>query len=89
VIVATGSELTMPQTPGMKNVSGLSFKEVLKGEVKIKMEKVVVLGGGLIGPETALFLASLGNRFQYRWLQTLGSNIFHILSICEWKSAWL
>jgi pyruvate/2-oxoglutarate dehydrogenase complex dihydrolipoamide dehydrogenase (E3) component len=31
------------------------------GRVKIEREKVVVLGGGLIGLETALFLTSLGN----------------------------
>jgi pyruvate/2-oxoglutarate dehydrogenase complex dihydrolipoamide dehydrogenase (E3) component len=61
VIIATGSELAMPQIPGMKNISSLSFKEVLKGEVKIEREKVVILGGGLIGLETALFLTSLGN----------------------------
>jgi 2,4-dienoyl-CoA reductase-like NADH-dependent reductase (Old Yellow Enzyme family)/thioredoxin reductase len=61
VIIAAGSELAMPQIQGIKDVNCLSFREVLKGEVKIEGEKVVILGGGLIGLETALFLASLGN----------------------------
>ncbi len=61
VIIATGSKLVAPQIPGMENSSSLSFKEILSGEVKIEGEKIVVLGGGLIGLETALFLAPLGN----------------------------
>ncbi|MBU3182872.1 NAD(P)/FAD-dependent oxidoreductase [Clostridium psychrophilum] len=55
VIVATGSHPLMPPIPGIDCVSVKSSTEILLGE-KLKKD-VVVIGGGLVGCETAAHIA--------------------------------
>lgn len=59
VVVATGAQPVIPDLPGVdcKNVH-TSF-EVLEGKADIG-ERVVIIGGGGIGCETALYLAGTG-----------------------------
>jgi 2-enoate reductase len=61
VIVATGATPIMPQIPGMEKDKVLSAVDLLLGK-KQTGEKVLVLGGGLIGCETAAYLAQAGKR---------------------------
>ena len=56
VILATGSSNLIPPVPGLEPENVLEPKEVLFGE-KVTGQKVLVCGGGLIGAETAHFLA--------------------------------
>jgi 2,4-dienoyl-CoA reductase-like NADH-dependent reductase (Old Yellow Enzyme family)/thioredoxin reductase len=58
VIVATGSVPLIPQIPGLGNQNVITAWEVLQG--KHVGQNIVVAGGGLVGSETALFLASSG-----------------------------
>ncbi len=55
VIVATGAQALKPPIPGIENAQ--TAVEVLLGKVDTG-DKVVVIGGGLVGCETALDLAS-------------------------------
>jgi 2,4-dienoyl-CoA reductase (NADPH2) len=57
--VATGSAPITPNVPGVKSAHVVSAWEVLKGEVNTG-RKVVVIGGGAAGLETAIFLAKKG-----------------------------
>lgn len=59
VIVATGSEPIIPKIPGVDQEKVVTAHEVLKGSASVG-EKVVVIGGGLVGCETAEFLADQG-----------------------------
>jgi len=54
VIIATGSKPLIPKIPGVENA--VSADDVLTGRASVG-EKVVVVGGGLVGIETALWLA--------------------------------
>ncbi len=56
VIVATGAEPIIPEIKGMDGGSVFSAHDVLKGIGKTG-EHVAVIGGGLVGLETAEFLA--------------------------------
>jgi len=61
VIVATGAEPAAPTIMGVNNSNVVFAYDVLGGKVKIKNSKVTIIGGGLIGLETAEFLASKDN----------------------------
>jgi pyruvate/2-oxoglutarate dehydrogenase complex dihydrolipoamide dehydrogenase (E3) component len=56
VILATGSKNLVPRIPGLDPANILEPTEVLLGK-KVTGQKVLVCGGGLIGAETANFLA--------------------------------
>jgi 2,4-dienoyl-CoA reductase-like NADH-dependent reductase (Old Yellow Enzyme family)/thioredoxin reductase len=62
VILATGATLLIPEIPGMKNRSVFNAWEVLEGKRKIKDKVVLILGGGSVGCETALYLAQANNK---------------------------
>lgn len=59
VIVATGSIPIMPEIPGINRENIVLAEEVLKGEVE-SGGRTIVIGGGLVGCETAEFLADKG-----------------------------
>lgn len=58
VIVANGSNPAMPPVPGLRDNSEIAHK-YLRGEIEFG-EKVVVIGGGLVGAETADHMAVHG-----------------------------
>ena len=57
VIIATGSKPIIPRIPGIENA--VIANDVLIGKVSVG-NKVIVVGGGLVGCETALHLAKQG-----------------------------
>ena len=59
VIFATGAEPLIPKMPGIDGKQVVTAIEILKG-TKAAGETIVVIGGGLIGVETAEFLAEKG-----------------------------
>ena len=56
VIVATGSQAVIPDVPGIENINAMTCIEALLGKKKTG-KSIVVVGGGLIGCETALWLS--------------------------------
>lgn len=58
VILATGSNPAMPPIKGLREY-GVVAQKVLRGEAQTG-DKVVVIGGGLVGAETADYLAEHG-----------------------------
>lgn len=61
VIIATGSKPIIPDVPGINNNKVTTAIDLLLGKKKAQ-GKVLVLGGGLIGCETALWLAQQGKK---------------------------
>ena len=59
VVIATGSEPIIPPIPGVENA--VLADDVLLGKTPVG-EKVVIVGGGVVGCETALMLASKGKK---------------------------
>jgi len=59
VFVATGATPIIPEIPGVAGEKLVSAADALLGKKEVK-ESVVVMGGGLIGCETALYLAQKG-----------------------------
>lgn len=63
VIIATGSVSVVPsKIPGIHNENVYTVEEVLSGKANLKEKKVVVIGAGLTGLETAEYLGDLGNQ---------------------------
>lgn len=61
VIVATGSEPIVPDVPGIEKENVVTAIDLLLGKKKAG-DTAVVIGGGLVGCETALWLAEQGKK---------------------------
>jgi NADPH-dependent 2,4-dienoyl-CoA reductase/sulfur reductase-like enzyme len=61
VIVATGSLPVFPELPGIKKEHVVSALEVLEGKKDVG-RRVVIIGGGMVGAETASHLANHGKK---------------------------
>jgi len=61
IFIATGSTPIIPEIPGVENSKVITASDALLGRTEIG-ETVVVIGGGLVGCETALHLAQKGKR---------------------------
>jgi pyruvate/2-oxoglutarate dehydrogenase complex dihydrolipoamide dehydrogenase (E3) component len=61
VFVATGSVPSIPEILGVKRKNVVIANDLLAGKASTK-ERVVVVGGGMVGAETAEFLAEKGKR---------------------------
>jgi len=59
VIAATGAIPIVPDIPGINSSSVVFANDVLAGRVDVG-ERVIIVGGGAVGCETALFLAKKG-----------------------------
>jgi thioredoxin reductase len=59
VILATGASPTVPPVPGIEAATTCDAREVLLGEKTVGQE-VIVIGGGMVGCETAEFLVAQG-----------------------------
>jgi 2,4-dienoyl-CoA reductase-like NADH-dependent reductase (Old Yellow Enzyme family)/thioredoxin reductase len=61
VIVATGSELAVPDMPGVDGLNVVAAQTLLAKRMQFVGERMVVIGGGMLGLETAEYLAAQGN----------------------------
>lgn len=62
LIVATGAKRYTPDLKGARNKNVLYYDDVLLGSREIPGESVIVAGGGMIGCETALYLAEIKHK---------------------------
>lgn len=61
VFIATGSVPAIPEIPGVEGDHVVTAHDLLAGKASVK-ERVVVVGGGMVGAETAEFLAEKGKK---------------------------
>ncbi len=61
VVLATGARPLIPELPGLDRAHVVQAGDVLEGKVEVG-NKVVVIGGEMVGCETAEFLADKGKR---------------------------
>jgi pyruvate/2-oxoglutarate dehydrogenase complex dihydrolipoamide dehydrogenase (E3) component len=61
VIIAAGGSPVVPDISGVNKEKVLTAMDILEGKRKLKGQKVVIAGGGIVGAETAEFLAEQGN----------------------------
>ncbi|NIA10487.1 MAG: FAD-dependent oxidoreductase, partial [Nitrospiraceae bacterium] len=61
VVMAYGVDCFIPSIKGIDRPNCITFKKVLNKEIIISGKTVIIGGGGLVGCETALFLAEQGN----------------------------
>ena len=61
VVLATGVKPFIPKIPGLDKANVVQAREVLEDKVKIG-ERIVVIGGEVVGCETAEFLAEKGKK---------------------------
>ena len=64
VIVATGASPLIPNVPGIDNPIVCGALEVLNGKKKLG-QKVIIIGGGMVGTEVGLLLAEKGKEIVF------------------------
>ena len=75
VVVATGARGFIPPIPGIEKEHVVHALDVLRETVST-FQKVVIIGGGLIGLETAEFLAELGHHVTVvEMLPSIGADV--------------
>jgi len=73
VVVATGARQIVPDIPGVGGKNVVLASDVLLGNVSVGQE-VVVIGGGLVGCDTALFLAKQRKKVSVLDIVNIASN---------------
>jgi pyruvate/2-oxoglutarate dehydrogenase complex dihydrolipoamide dehydrogenase (E3) component len=61
VVIATGIVSIVPEIPGMDKANWTSFEDVLTGKAEVG-ERVIIIGGELVGCETAEYLVDKGKK---------------------------
>ncbi len=62
VVVATGAVPIIPDTPGAGGKNVVTASEVLSRKVNLTQKTIAVIGGSMVGCETAEYLAAKGNK---------------------------
>lgn len=62
VVLATGAKPLVPPIPGIQEYRPVSASDILKGKTLIGGKKVLIIGGGLVGCETAEHLSIYHNQ---------------------------
>jgi 2,4-dienoyl-CoA reductase-like NADH-dependent reductase (Old Yellow Enzyme family)/thioredoxin reductase len=78
VVIATGAKQKLPDIPGIDGKNVVSANDVLSGKVEVGQE-VVVIGGGLVGMETATFLSKEGHRVSLVDIVEIGKDVGYTL----------
>jgi 2,4-dienoyl-CoA reductase (NADPH2) len=60
VVVASGASQSLPPIPGIDGPNVVMAWDVLEGKVDPQGKNVVIIGGGAVGSETAMYVASIG-----------------------------
>ena len=60
VVVATGASQVVPNIPGIDQPHVLMAWDVLEGREDPEGEDIVIIGGGAVGSETGMYVASIG-----------------------------
>lgn len=77
VIVATGASPAIPPIEGSDRDNVYSPGEILTGQAELEGKRVIVVGSGMTGLETAQFLAEKGNYVSvYEMLDEIGPGVY-------------
>lgn len=60
VIVATGASQACPPIPGIEGANVVMAWDVLAGRADLEGDNIVIIGGGAVGSEVAMYVASIG-----------------------------
>lgn len=75
VILATGSKPLLPSLPGIAQENVVQADDILSGD-RVAGKKALVVGGGLVGCETACFIAEQGKEvYLLEMLEEIGADI--------------
>jgi len=73
VIITTGAKPIVPDIPGIDGANVVQAVDIFLGKVNVG-ERIVVIGGRLVGMEVACYLAERGKKVSLITLRRLGEN---------------